>query len=137
MRVNRGDQHPQSQDSYQNRIPESLLDPELKRNKGQGARPKVFANEKVSFSINQRGKIKGGTQHFAELSHVTQRVSDFNTVDDTEIINEKLYAAGIETIPRSSGIFKHRPVPQWSYAIGILHRATRQALPCLRQQRHD
>ena len=48
-----------------------------------------------------------------------------------------MYSAGIQSIPRSSGLFKHRPVPWWCEELRHLHRATRTALTRLRKHRNE
>ena len=81
---------------------------------------------------------KADWQTFSELSNVEDDVELLPSVDAAiEVLNNKLHYAGIESIPRSSGIFSHRPVPWWSDTIRTLHRATRRALTHLRRHRND
>ena len=81
---------------------------------------------------------KADWQNFKTLSEVSENVDDLpNTDRGIEIINDKLISAGFESIPRTTGIFKRRPVPWWSDTIKELHRATRRLLTRLRRHRTD
>ena len=80
---------------------------------------------------------KADWQKFRLQSEVAENVADLPTVDSCiDILISKLISAGFESIPRTTGIFKHRPVLWWSVTIRQLHRATRRALTRLRRHRN-
>ncbi|XP_076058579.1 uncharacterized protein LOC143035597 [Oratosquilla oratoria] len=75
---------------------------------------------------------------FEELSTVQNSIDSFSSVEAAlEYLNDTLYTAGINSIPKSSGKFRRRPVPWWSDTIRNLHRATRRALTRLHCHRND
>ena len=81
---------------------------------------------------------KADWQKFKLQSEVAETVADLPTVDSCiDILISKLISAGFEFIPRTTGIFKHRPVPWWSDTIRQLHRATRRSLTRLRRHRNE
>ena len=75
---------------------------------------------------------------FKELSEIITDAEDCPTVDEgIELVNNKFHSAALGSIPRTSGLFKRRPVPWWSEEIKLLHRATRKSLTRLRRHRTE
>ena len=81
---------------------------------------------------------KANWQTFSELSNIDDDFELLPSVDaGIELLNSKLHSAGIESIPKSSGMFRRKPVPWWSDTIRSLHRSTRRALTHLRRHRNE
>lgn len=81
---------------------------------------------------------KANWNTFKEKSLITCSADEFSSVDEAvDFFNNQIYSAGIHSIPRSSGLFKRRPVPWWSEELRCLHRATRTALTRLRRHRNE
>ena len=77
---------------------------------------------------------KADWKKFGELSEIEADAGEFQTVDDAiDLLNGTLHTAGVQSIPRSSGLFRRRPVPWWTPQLQILHRATRKALTRLKR----
>ena len=75
---------------------------------------------------------------FRELSEISTSIGEFQSVDDAiDYVNSTLITAGLQSIPKSSGIFKRRPVPWWSEKCRIAHRAMRAAFTRYRKHRTD
>ena len=75
---------------------------------------------------------------FEELSDIEGDADEFQTVDDAiDLLNGTLHTAGINSIPKSSGIYRRRPVPWWSKELQILHRLTRASLTRCRRHRTE
>ena len=75
---------------------------------------------------------------FMELSEIEGNANDFPTVDDAlDLLNGTFHTAGINSIPKSTGIFKRRPVPWWSEELKLLHRAARTSLTRLKRHRTE
>ena len=73
---------------------------------------------------------------YKDLSEIEGNAEEFDRVEDAiDLLNGTLHTAGINSIPRSSGLFSRRPVPWWSEELRILHRATRKALTRCRRHR--
>ena len=81
---------------------------------------------------------KADWSRFQELSEITISAEEVSSVEEgVQLASNTLYTAGLQTIPRTTGVFKRRPIPWWSDAISELHRATRRALTRLRRRRSD
>ena len=75
---------------------------------------------------------------YRDLSKIEGSADEFHRVDDAiDLLNGTLHTAGVNSIPRSTGIFHRRPVPWWCEELRILHRATRRALTRCRRHRTD
>ena len=75
---------------------------------------------------------------FCELSEIEGNANEFPSVNDAiDLLNGTLHTAAQHTIPRTSGLFRRRPVPWWSEELRILHRATRTALTRVRRHRTE
>ena len=75
---------------------------------------------------------------FKELSVIGTNVDDISTVNEAvDLLNNSLHAAGVNSIPKSTGVFKRRPVPWWTEELKIMHRATRVAVTHCRRHRCD
>ena len=63
---------------------------------------------------------------------------EFPSIDDAiELLNTTLYSAGLQTIPRTSGIFRRKPVPWWSNECQVAHRTMRAAFTRYRRRKCD
>ena len=72
------------------------------------------------------------------LSMILSSIDDMSTVNDAvDLLNGTLHSAGVASIPRTTGLFRRRPVPWWSNELKILHRATRTALTRCRNHRTE
>ena len=81
---------------------------------------------------------KADWSKYRDLSEIEGNADQFDRIDDAlDLLNGTLYTAGINSIPRSTGLFYRRPVPWWSDQLRILHRATRRALTRLRRHRNE
>ena len=79
---------------------------------------------------------KADWNKFEELSEIEGDANDFPIVDDAlDVLNGTLHTAGINSIPKTTGLFRRRPVPWWSEELRLLHRATRTSLT--RYRRHQ
>ena len=75
---------------------------------------------------------------FRELSEIEGDVEEFQTIDNAiDFLNGTLHVAGVNSIPKTTGLFRRRPVPWWSEELKTLHRATRTALTRCRRHRTD
>ena len=81
---------------------------------------------------------KADWKKFQELSDIEGDADDFHTVDDAiDLLNGTFHTAGVHSIPRSTGLFRRRPVPWWSLELQVLHRLTRRSLTRLRRHRTE
>ena len=75
---------------------------------------------------------------FRELSEIHVYVDDIPTVNDAvDLLNGTFHSAGTGSIPKTTGLFRRRPVPWWSEELRTLHRATRTALTRCRRHRTE
>ena len=75
---------------------------------------------------------------FKEYSEIEGDAGDFPTVDDAiDLLNGTLLTAALHSVPKTTGLFKRRPVPWWSEELRVLHRATRIALTRCRKHRSE
>ena len=75
---------------------------------------------------------------FMTLSMILLSIDDMSTVNDAvDLLNGILHSAGVASIPRTTGLFRRRPVPWWSNELKLLHRATRTALTRCRNHRTE
>ena len=82
--------------------------------------------------------IKAKWQVFKELTKIIVNIDDFLTVDDAlDFLNTTYYSAGLQSIPRTSGNFRCRPVPWWSRECQLAHRAFRAAQTHQRRHRTE
>ena len=81
---------------------------------------------------------KADWSKFRELSEIEGDANDFDSIDDAiDLLNGTLHTAGLHSIPKTTGLFRRRPVPWWSPELQILHRATRTALTRCRRNRTE
>ena len=81
---------------------------------------------------------KANWTHFMTLSMILVSIDDMSTVNDAvDLLNGTLHSAGVASIPRTTGLFRRRPVPWWSDELKQLHRATRTALTRCRNHRTE
>ena len=81
---------------------------------------------------------KANWQLFKELSKINANAYGFPTVDDSlDYLNTCYYSAGMQSIPRTSGVFKCRPVPWWSKECQLAHRTFRTAQTRLRHHKTE
>ena len=72
---------------------------------------------------------------FREESSISDTADNFPSVNDAlDFLITILFAAGLQSIPRSSGIFKRRPVPWWSDKCHEAHRTMRAAFTRYRRR---
>ena len=75
---------------------------------------------------------------FKELSSISQDITELPSIAAAiELLNGKLFGAATQSIPKSTGRFRRRPVLWWSEDCRILHRATRRALTRYRRHRTE
>ena len=81
---------------------------------------------------------KADWSHFHELSSITITAEEVSSVEEgVQLATDTLHSAGLQSIPKTAGVFRRRPVPWWSNVIGQLHRDTRRALTRLRRHRSE
>ena len=75
---------------------------------------------------------------FHDLSDIESDANEFLTIDDAiDLLNGTLHTAGVNSIPKSTGVFRRRPVPWWSNELQVLHRLTRTSLTRCRRHRTE
>ena len=73
---------------------------------------------------------------YKEKSSINVIAQDFPYIDDAiDLLNTTLFTAGLQTIPRSTGMFIRRPVPWWNAKCKVAHRTMRTAKT--RYRRHN
>ena len=73
---------------------------------------------------------------FREESSIDDSADDFPSIDDAiDFLVTILFSAGLQSIPRCSGIFKRRPVPWWTDKCYEAHRTMRAAFTRYRRRR--
>ncbi|MEL6986791.1 MAG: reverse transcriptase domain-containing protein [Bacteroidota bacterium] len=73
---------------------------------------------------------------YNEISEINDNANDFPSVDEAiHFLNSTLFSSGLQSIPRTTGIFNRRPVPWWSNDCRIAHRTMRAAYS--RYKRHN
>ena len=78
---------------------------------------------------------KANWGEFQSNSLIEATAEEFPSINDAiELLNTTLYAAGLQSIPRTSGVFRRRPVPWWSNECREAHRTMRAAFT--RYRRH-
>ena len=78
---------------------------------------------------------KARWNEFKDLCLIEAEVDEFPSIDDAiDLLNVTFYSAGLQSIPRTSGSFKRKPVPWWNKECGQAHRTMRAA--CTRYRRH-
>ena len=81
---------------------------------------------------------KADWSKFRELSEIEGDANEFNNIDDAiDLLNGTLHTAGLHSIPKTSGLFRRRPVPWWSPELQTLHRATRTVLTRCKRNRTE
>ena len=75
---------------------------------------------------------------FSTLAFLEIKAEDFETVDDAlDFLSEVIINAATESIPRSSGKFKRRPVPWWNTRCRVARKAMRAAFTRYRRNPCD
>ena len=65
---------------------------------------------------------------FQDLCIIEADVDEFPTIDEAiDLLNVTFYSAGLQSIPRTTGSFKRKPVPWWNRECGQTHRTMRAA----------
>ena len=78
---------------------------------------------------------KADWKTFEEHSSIDASADDFPLIDDAlDFFNTIMFSAGIQSIPRTSGMFIRRPVPWWSSKCHEAHRTMRSSFT--RYRRH-
>ena len=73
---------------------------------------------------------------YREQSSITAEADEFPSVDEAlELLNATLFSAGLQTIPRTSGIYRRCPLPWWNDECRIAHRTMRASYT--RYRRHN
>ena len=73
---------------------------------------------------------------YKEKSSIDVLAQDFPFIDDAiDLLNTTLFTAGLQAIPRSTGIFMQKPVPWWNTECKVARKAMRVAKT--RYRRHN
>ena len=73
---------------------------------------------------------------FQEHCLIEATADEFQIIDDAiELLNTTFYSAGLQSIPRTSGSFKRKPVPWWNKECAVALRTMRASFT--RYKRHN
>ena len=79
---------------------------------------------------------KADWKAFQEHSSIDESADDFPSIDDAlDFFNTIMFSAGLQSIPRTSGIFIRRPVPWWSSKCHEAHRTMRSSFTRYRRRK--
>ena len=79
---------------------------------------------------------KARWNEFKDLSIIDADVDEFSTIDDAiDLLNVTFYSAGLQSIPRTTGSFRRKPVPWWNKECSQAHRTMRAATTRYRRRR--
>ena len=76
--------------------------------------------------------------NYRKLSSITADAEEFPSVDEAiELLNTTLFAAGLQSITRTSGVYKRRPLPWWNNKCRDAHRTMRASYTRYRRHKCD